>query len=91
MIQMLEQRAGEDNFKRLLSRLVITSCQPATAAGKLHIPPCLAAANAMFFRYCLAVAHAPKTCQVHLTESAATVVSGSGGKTYGDAECFAPI
>lgn len=46
---MLEQRAGEDNFKRLLSRLVITSCQPATAAGKLHIPPCLAAANAMFF------------------------------------------
>lgn len=33
VIQMLEQRAGEDNFKRLLSRLVGVSCQPASPQG----------------------------------------------------------
>ncbi|CAL8462796.1 g2329 [Coccomyxa elongata] len=33
VIHMLEQRSGEDNFKRLLSRLVVASCQPATSKG----------------------------------------------------------
>lgn len=33
VIHMLEQRAGEDNFKRLLSRLVVASCQAATSKG----------------------------------------------------------
>ncbi len=35
VIHMLEQRSGEDNFKRLLSRLVVASCQPATSKGIL--------------------------------------------------------
>lgn len=33
MIEMLERKAGEDTFKRLLQRLIAASCHPALNKG----------------------------------------------------------
>ena len=34
VVHMLERHAGEDNFKRLLQKLILTSCSPAAAKGE---------------------------------------------------------
>ena len=33
VLHMLERRAGEDSFKRLLQRIVFASCHPSSAKG----------------------------------------------------------
>jgi hypothetical protein len=33
VLHMLERRAGEDTFKRLLQRIVFASCHPSSAKG----------------------------------------------------------
>ena len=38
---MLERRAGEDNFKRLLQRLLAVSRNPASSQGKTGCPHAL--------------------------------------------------
>jgi hypothetical protein len=38
---MLERRAGEDTFKRLLQRIVLASCYPPAAGARFsYLPKC---------------------------------------------------